>query len=85
MRARTSRDDDQFGNGDDALDGHGDSRRSVDDGKAETLLAKDFKVRSETGDGGLGKSGHFRFALVPPIGKAALRIDVDKADRACAR
>ena len=85
VRARTGRDDDQFGNGDDALDGHGDGRRSVDDRKAEALLAKNFEVGSETGDGGLRKSGHFCLALVPPVGKAALRVDVDKADRACPR
>src|SRR6185437_3037362 len=37
------------------------------------------------GNGGLGKGRHVGLALVPPIGKAALRVDVDQADRACPR
>ena len=85
VRARTGRDDDQLGDRDDALDRHGDRRRRVDDGKAEALLAKNFEVGRETRDGGLGEGRHVGFALVPPIGKAALRIDVDQADRAGAR
>ena len=35
---------------------------------------------SEPCDGGLGEGRHVRFALIPPIGKAALGIDVDEAD-----
>ena len=82
MRARPGRDDDQLGDGDDALDRHGDRRRSIDHREAEALLAKHFEVGSETSDGGLRKSGHVGLALVPPVGEAALRIDVDQAYRA---
>jgi len=79
------RDDDQLGNGNDALDGHGDRRRRVDHRKAEALLAKDFKVGGKSGHGGLGERRHVGLTFVPPVGKASLRIDVDEADRACAR
>ena len=82
VRARAGRDDDQFGDGDNALDRHGDRRRRVDDGQAETLLAKDLKVGSKPGDRGLGEGRHFVLPLVPPIGQPALRIDVDQADGA---
>src|SRR5215203_335090 len=82
VRARAGRDDDQLGNGNDTLNGHGDGRRSVDDRQAETLLAENLKVGGKPRDSRLRKSGHFCLALVPPIGKAALRVDVDQADRA---
>jgi hypothetical protein len=85
VRAWTRRDDDQLGNGNHALDCHGDRWRSVDDCKAEALLPEHFEIRSQTGDGGLGKGRHVGFPFVPPIGKAALRVDVDQADRACPR
>ena len=85
VRARTGRNDDQLGNGDDALDGHGDGRRSVDDREAEALLAKNLEVGSKPRDGRLRKGGHFCLALVPPVGKTALRVDVDQTDRACPR
>ena len=55
------------------LDGHGDRRRSVDDGEPEPLLAKDLEVGSRARNGRLGEGRHFRLALVPPVGKAALR------------
>src|SRR5206468_1446758 len=81
VRARTGWDDDQFGDGDNALDRHRDRRGSVDYRKADTLLAKDLEVGCETGDDGLGKSRHVGLAPIPPNGEAALRIDVDQADR----
>jgi hypothetical protein len=67
------------------LDRHGDRRRSVDYRQAETLLAKHLKVAREARHSGLRKCRHVSFALVPPIGKAALWIDVDQADRASSR
>ena len=85
VRARPGRDDDQLGDRDDALDRHGDRRRRVDHREAEALLAKDLEIGGEPRDGGLGEGRHVGLALVPPVGKAALRIDVDQADRAGAR
>ena len=71
-----SRNDDQLGDGDDALDGHGDRRR-VSITAGESLLAKNFEVGGKAGNSGLGKSGHFGLALIPPVGEASLRVDVD--------
>jgi hypothetical protein len=85
IKGLPGRNNDQLGDRDHALDRHGDRRRSIDDCKAEPLLAQDFEVGSEAGDGSLGKSRHVGFALVPPIGEASLRVDVDQADRACPR
>ena len=53
--------------------------------KAETLLTKDLEIGSKTRDGGLSKGRHVGFTLVPPVGEAALRVDVDQADRASSR
>src|SRR3546814_8014837 len=75
MRAGTRRDDDQLGDRNHALDRHGDRRRRVDDRELEALLAQDFKVGGEPRDRGLGKGGKVGFALVPPVGERALRID----------
>jgi hypothetical protein len=47
---------------------------------AEALLAQHFEVGAEPGNRGLGESGHFGLALVPPVGERALGIDVDQAD-----
>ena len=85
MRARTRWNDDQFGDGNDALDRHGDCRRRVDNGQPETLLAKHLKVGSQAGDRGLRECRHFGLALVPPVRQAPLRVDVDKADGPCPR
>ena len=82
VRARAGRDDNQLGYGDDALDRHGDRRGRIDDGQAEALLAEHFKVGGKPRDGGLREGGHFVLPFVPPIGKAALGIDVDQADGA---
>ena len=81
MRAWAGGHDDQLGNGNHALDRHGDSGRRVDHREPETLLAQDGQIGRQAGDGGLGKSGQFRLALVPPVGQRSLRVDVDKHDR----
>ena len=49
------------------------------------LLTKHCEVGSKTRDGGLCKGRHVGLALVPPVGKAPLRVDVDQADRSCPR
>ena len=85
VRAGASRDDDQFGNRNHRLDGHGDCRRRIDHSELEALLSKDREVRSEPCNGGLCEGGKFRFTLVPPVCKRPLRIDIDKDDRASAR
>ena len=82
VRARTSRNDDQFGDRDDRLDGHGDGRRGVDDSQAEALLAKHLEIGGEPRDRGLREGGHFVLPLVPPVGQRTLRVDVDQADGA---
>ena len=78
---RPGRDDDQFGDGDHALDRHGDGRRRIDHRQSEALLAQHLEIGGEPRDGGLGESGKFALPFVPPIGQGALRIDVDQHDR----
>jgi hypothetical protein len=80
MRARPGRDDNQFGDRDHRLDGHGDRRRRIDDRQAEALLAQDRKVAGQARHRRLGESGELVLAFVPPIGQRALRIDVDQHD-----
>jgi hypothetical protein len=83
MRARTGRHDNQFGDRYDALNSHGDSRRGINHRQLEALLPQNIEVRGEARDRCLGKSGIFALALIPPIGKAALRIDIDQHNRPC--
>ena len=80
VRARPGRNDDQFRDGYDALNGHGDRRRRVDDRELETLLPQNLEVSPKPGDGGLRKGGIFRFPLVPPVRKRPLRIDMFRID-----
>src|SRR5579884_2356273 len=47
MRTRPGRNNDQFGDRNNALNGHGDGGRRVDNSKAKTLLPKHFKIGSE--------------------------------------
>ena len=68
------------GGTDSGLDGHGDGRRGVDDRQLETLLAQNGQIGCQAGDGGLGESGIFILAFVPPIGERPLRIDIDQDD-----
>ena len=82
VRARASRHDDQLGDADDRLDRHGDRRRRVDHRELEALLAQSREIAGEPSDGGMGESGIFGLALVPPVGERALRVDVDEHDRA---
>jgi hypothetical protein len=80
VRARPGRDEDQLGDLDDALDRHGDGGGRIDHRELEALLAQYLEVGLEPGDRGLGESGHFGLAFVPPVGERALRVDVDQAD-----
>ena len=81
VRAGTRRDDDQFGDLDDALDRHGDGRRRIDHRHLEALLTQHLEVGGEPRDGGLGERRIFVRPLVPPVRQRPLRIDVDQHDR----
>ena len=81
MRAGASRDDNQFGDRDHRLDRHGDRGRGIDHRQLEPLLSQDRQIGGQPCNGGLGEGGIFVGALVPPIGKRSLRVDVDQDDR----
>src|SRR3546814_18446011 len=70
----------QFGHGNNALDGHGDGRRRVDDREFEALLPQYLKIGGEARNGSLRKGGIFRLPLIPPISERSLRINVDPND-----
>src|SRR3546814_5805546 len=63
----------QFGHGNNALDGHGDGRRRVDDREFEALLPQYLKIGGEARNGSLRKGGIFRLPLIPPISERSLR------------
>src|SRR3546814_8284765 len=76
---------DLFGHGNNALDGHGDGRRRVDDREFEALLPQYLKIGGEARNGSLRKGGIFRLPLIPPISERSLRINVDQNDGTRAR
>ena len=67
VRAWPSRHDDEFGNGNNALDRHRDGGRGIDHGKLEALLPEHFEITRKSRHGGLRKGWKLGFAFVPPV------------------
>jgi hypothetical protein len=85
VRARPGWYDDQLGDGDHALDRHGDRWRRIDDRQAKALCAQDLEIARQARHRRLGERGEFILAFVPPVGERTLRIDVYQHDGAEAR
>ena len=65
----TGRDDNEFRDGNHALDRHGNGRRRVDDRQLEPLLAQYRQIRGKPGYSGLREGRQIGFPFVPPIGQ----------------
>src|SRR3546814_15491232 len=77
--------DDEFSDGDHALDRHCDRGRRVDDGKLEALLTQRIEIGLKPSDRGLRKGGHVRLVLVTPVGKPAFGFDIHQHVRTSPR